>query len=41
MQLVPRCGIRIIKDDIEFEPVGSADFRMEKVNFDEIMMYER
>lgn len=32
----PRGGIRIVKKDIVFEAVGSADFRIENINFDEI-----
>ena len=36
-QLVPRAGIRLVKEDTEFEPVGCADYRLEKVNFDEIL----
>ena len=35
--MVPRAGIRLIKDNTEFEPVGCADYRVEKVNFEEIM----
>ena len=36
-ELVPRSGIRIIKDDLEFPPVGPAGFRVENIKFDEIM----
>ena len=36
-ELVPRSGIRVIKDEIDFEPVGSAEFRTENLKFDEIM----
>ena len=32
----PRSGIRIIKKDVVFEAVGSADFRLQNLNFDEI-----
>ena len=36
-ELVPRAGIRIIKDIVDFDPVGCAEYRIEKINFDEIM----
>ena len=36
-QLVPRSGIRVIREDVEFEPVGPAEYRIDKINFDEIM----
>lgn len=36
-ELVPRSGIRLIKDNVEFEPVGCAEYRIERLNFDEIM----
>ena len=35
--MVPRAGIRLIKDDIVFTPVHCAEFRIERLNFDEIM----
>ena len=31
--LEPRCGIRLLQDEIEFIPVGSADFRVENIPF--------
>ena len=36
-ELVPRSGIRLLKENIEFEPVGCAEYRIERLNFDEIM----
>ena len=36
-QLVPRSGIRVIKEGIDFSPVGVASFRVETVKFDEII----
>ena len=36
-QLVPRSGIRILKEGIKFEPIGTAEYRIEKINFDEIL----
>ena len=36
-QLVPRSGIRLIKENIDFEPVGPADYRVENIKFDEIL----
>ena len=35
-ELVPRAGIRLLKEDVVFEPVGPADFRIWKLKFDEI-----
>ena len=32
----PRSGIRIVKKDVIFDPVSSADFRIENIHFDEI-----
>jgi hypothetical protein len=37
VQLVPRAGIRLMKEGHSFGPVGVADFRTEKLNFDLIM----
>ena len=34
-ELVPRSGIRLLKENIEFEPVGCAEYRIERLNFDE------
>ena len=36
-QFVPRSGIRLLKPGTVFAPVGCAEFRVEKINFDEIM----
>ena len=36
VQMVPRAGIRIIQEDIEFVPVGIAEYRVEIIKFDEI-----
>ena len=36
-QMVPRSGIRINKENISFDPVGPAEYRLEKVKFDEIL----
>ena len=36
-QMVPRSGIRVIRENIEFEPVGTAPYRTENVKFDEIL----
>ena len=36
-QLVPRSGIRVIKDNVEFDPVGTAEYRVHSIKFDEIM----
>ena len=35
--LVPRSGIRVNKEGITYEPVGTAGYRIEKIQFDEIM----
>ena len=35
-ELVPRPGIRLIKEDTEFEPVGAAAFRVNELKFDDI-----
>lgn len=34
--LSPRPGIRIVRENIVYEAVGAADFRVENINFDEI-----
>ena len=34
--LVPRAGIRLLKEGHHNEPVAAADFRIEKINFDNI-----
>ena len=36
-ELVPRAGIQLIEDNIDFEPVGPSEFRIEKIKFEEIM----
>lgn len=36
-QMVPRSGIRINKENISFDPVGPAEYRIEKIKFDEIL----
>ena len=36
-QYVPRAGIRLIKEDTVFDPVPCAEYRIERINFDEIM----
>ena len=36
-EMVPRAGIRLIKESTEFDPVGCAEYRIEKINFSEIM----
>ena len=36
-EMVPRAGIRLIKENTEIDPVGCAEYRIEKINFDEIM----
>jgi hypothetical protein len=36
-QLVPRAGIRLLKEGHGYGPVGPAEFRIEKLNFDKIM----
>ena len=36
-QLVPKAGIRLVKPGIVFSPVGCAEFRVERINFDEII----
>ena len=35
-QLVPRAGIKLLKDGHSFGPVGVSDFRIERLNFDKI-----
>ena len=35
-ELVPRAGIKLIEENIDFDPVGPAEFRIEKIKFDEI-----
>ena len=35
--MVPRAGIRIINEGVEFEPVGPAEYRVDTIKFDEIM----
>jgi hypothetical protein len=35
-ELVPRPGIRLIKENTVFEPVGVAEFRVESIKFDDI-----
>ena len=35
-ELVPRPGIRLIKENTVFEPVGAAEFRVEDIKFDKI-----
>ena len=34
--LYPRSGIQLLKEGVSFEPVGSADFRVEDIKFDQI-----
>ena len=36
-QMVPRAGIRVIKENITYDPVGPAEYRIESIRFDEIM----
>ena len=36
-ELVPRSGIKVIKENVEFTPVGVAEYRIENIKFDEIM----
>ena len=36
-QLFPRAGIRLLKPGIVFTPIDCAEFRVERINFDEIM----
>ena len=36
-QLVPRAGIRLLKEGHDLEAVGASEFRIEKINFDKIM----
>ena len=36
-EMVPRAGIRIINEGVEFEPVGPAEYRENTIKFDEIM----
>ena len=36
-QLVPRAGIRLMKEGHSYGPVGPAEFRTDKVNFDRLM----
>ena len=36
-QMVPRAGLRLVQDDVEFDAIGCADYRVENINFDEIM----
>ena len=35
-ELVPRAGIRLVKEDTTFEPVLAADFRVGEIKFDDI-----
>lgn len=35
-EFVPRAGIRIVRDGVNFEPVGAADFRVNSIPFDRI-----
>ena len=35
--LVPRAGIQLINENIDFEPIGPSEFRIEKIKFDKIM----
>ena len=37
VQLVPRAGIRLLKEGHPFGPIGIAEFRIEKVKFDQIL----
>ena len=34
---VPRSGIRVIQENCEFSSIGPAEYRIEKINFEEIM----
>ena len=36
-QMVPRSGIKVIRDNIEFDAVGAAEYRIESIKFDEIL----
>ena len=36
-ELVPRAGIRLLKENTEFYPVGPAEFRTDSIPFDRIM----
>ena len=35
--MVPRAGIRLIKEGVNFDPVGCAEYRVENIRWDEIM----
>ena len=35
--LVPRSGIQLIEENINFEAIGPSEFRIQKIKFDEIM----
>ena len=36
-RMVPRAGIRLLREGVEFEPIGAAEFRVEDVKFDAIL----
>ena len=36
-QMVPRSGIKVIRDNIVFDAVGAAEYRVESIKFDEIL----
>ena len=36
VNLVPRAGIRMLKENYDFVPIGAAEFRIDKIKFDEI-----
>ena len=35
-EYVPRAGLRLVKEGVQFIPVGAADFRVESIPFDKI-----
>ena len=36
-EYVPRAGLKLLKDEIMYEPVGCAEYTIERINFDETM----